>query len=200
MLESEVQSFYATKSSVNTKGPINNPQFTGTVSGITKQMVGLGNVDDTSDLAKPVSSATQTAVDLNADLNNPTFTGSLTAPTINASTALQINGTSTATLYQQRAWIMAVIPSATVNGPVTVTAQSGVATITSVNRTSTGVYAITWSPAAPNFNYIIQGNLRNTAGFVSFNGLTTTSCNLLTYNATGTLTDVNFHFMIFRTI
>ena len=95
---------------------------------------------------------------------------------------------------------MAVIPSATVNGPVTVTAQSGVATITSVNRTSAGVYAITWSPAAPNFNYIIQGNLRNTAGFVSFNGLTTSACNLLTYNATGTLTDVNFHFMIFRTI
>ena len=48
MLESEVQSLYATKSSVNTKAPINNPQFTGTVSGITKDMVGLGNVDDTS--------------------------------------------------------------------------------------------------------------------------------------------------------
>jgi hypothetical protein len=49
MLESEVQSFYATKSSVNTKAPINNPQFTGTVSGITKEMVGLGDVDNTSD-------------------------------------------------------------------------------------------------------------------------------------------------------
>ena len=58
MLESEVQSLYATKSSVNAKAPINNPQFTGTVSGITKDMVGLGNVDDTSDLSKPVSTAT----------------------------------------------------------------------------------------------------------------------------------------------
>jgi hypothetical protein len=34
-----------------------NPTFTGTVSGVTKTMVGLGNVDNTSDLDKPVSSA-----------------------------------------------------------------------------------------------------------------------------------------------
>ena len=49
MLESEVQSLYATKSSVNTKAPLNNPQFTGTVSGITKMMVGLGSADNTND-------------------------------------------------------------------------------------------------------------------------------------------------------
>ena len=165
-------------------------------------MVGLGNVDDTSDLAKPVSTATQTALDLKANLDNPTFTGTITAPTINVSTALQVDGPSIATLYQQRAWIMAVIPSATVNGSVTVTAQSGVATITSVNRTSAGAYNITWSPAAPNFHLIVQGNVRNAAGFVSFNGLTTTGCNILTYNATGSLTDITsgFHIMIFRTI
>lgn len=45
------------------KAPINNPEFTGQVSGITKTMVGLGNVDNTSDASKPVSSATQTALD-----------------------------------------------------------------------------------------------------------------------------------------
>jgi hypothetical protein len=37
--------------------PINNPTFTGTVSGITKSMVGLSNVDNTSDINKPVSTA-----------------------------------------------------------------------------------------------------------------------------------------------
>ena len=42
-LTSDVQSFYATKASVNAKAPINNPAFTGTVSGITKDMVGLGS-------------------------------------------------------------------------------------------------------------------------------------------------------------
>ena len=45
------------------KAPLASPTFTGTVSGITKAMVGLGNVDNTSDAAKPVSTATQTALD-----------------------------------------------------------------------------------------------------------------------------------------
>ena len=45
------------------KAPIASPTFTGTVSGITKAMVGLGNVDNTSDANKPISTATQTALD-----------------------------------------------------------------------------------------------------------------------------------------
>ena len=36
------------------KAPINNPTFTGTVSIITKAMANLANVDDTTDLAKPI--------------------------------------------------------------------------------------------------------------------------------------------------
>jgi hypothetical protein len=68
------------------KAPIASPTFTGLVSGITKSMVGLGNVDNTSDANKPISTATQTALDLKAtqtDLNlkaplvSPTFTGSV---------------------------------------------------------------------------------------------------------------------------
>ena len=64
--------------------PLANPTFTGTVSGITKSMVGLGNVDNTSDATKFAS---------------PTFTGTATVPTLNATTALQINGTSIASIY-----------------------------------------------------------------------------------------------------
>lgn len=52
------------------KAPINNPTFTGTVSGVTKTMVGLGNVDDTSDLNKPISTATQTALNAKEDVTN----------------------------------------------------------------------------------------------------------------------------------
>jgi hypothetical protein len=48
--------------------PLASPTFTGTVSGITKTMVGLGNVDNTSDANKPVSTAQQTALDLKANL------------------------------------------------------------------------------------------------------------------------------------
>ena len=49
------------------KAPLASPTFTGTVSGITKSMVGLGNVNNTADTAKPVSTAQQTALNLKAD-------------------------------------------------------------------------------------------------------------------------------------
>ena len=69
----------------------------GTVSGITKSMVGLGNVDNTSDASKPVSTAQQSALDLKAPLASPTFTGNAlitaTTPTTNsASGALVVTG------------------------------------------------------------------------------------------------------------
>lgn len=57
--------------------PIANPTFTGTVNGITKTMVGLGNVDNTADTAKPISTAAATALALKAPLASPTFTGTV---------------------------------------------------------------------------------------------------------------------------
>jgi hypothetical protein len=51
------------------KAPLASPAFTGTPTGITKAHVGLGNVDNTADTAKPVSSAQQTALNLKADLS-----------------------------------------------------------------------------------------------------------------------------------
>ena len=59
------------------KAPLASPTFTGTVSGITATMVGLGSVDNTADTAKPVSTAQQTALDLKANLASPTFTGTV---------------------------------------------------------------------------------------------------------------------------
>jgi hypothetical protein len=44
------------------KAPKADPTFTGTVSGVTKTHVGLGNVDNTADSAKPVSTAQATAI------------------------------------------------------------------------------------------------------------------------------------------
>jgi hypothetical protein len=49
------------------KAPLANPTFTGTVAGVTSTHVGLGNVDNTSDANKPVSTATQTALNLKLD-------------------------------------------------------------------------------------------------------------------------------------
>ena len=68
----------AIQTQINSKSPIESPTFTGTVSGITKSMVGLGNVDNTSDANKPVSTAQQTALDLKANLSGATFTGFVT--------------------------------------------------------------------------------------------------------------------------
>ena len=65
----------------NTYAPLSAPTFTGTVSGITKAMVGLGNVDNTTDANKPTSTATQAALDLKAPLANPTFTGTVSGVT-----------------------------------------------------------------------------------------------------------------------
>lgn len=61
----------------NLKANIASPTFTGTVGGITAAMVGLGNVTNTSDANKPVSTAQQTALDLKANLASPTFTGTV---------------------------------------------------------------------------------------------------------------------------
>lgn len=63
------------------KAPLASPAFTGTPTGITKTHVGLGNVDNTSDVGKPVSTAQQTALDLKANLAGPTFTGTVSGIT-----------------------------------------------------------------------------------------------------------------------
>ncbi|NDD54151.1 hypothetical protein EBZ39_09790 [bacterium] len=48
-----------------------------TLLSFTKSDIGLGNVDNTSDAGKPISTATQSALDLKAPLANPTFTGTV---------------------------------------------------------------------------------------------------------------------------
>jgi hypothetical protein len=68
----------AIQTQLDAKAPIADPTFTGTVSGISKSMVGLGNVDNTADADKPVSSATQTALDAKLSLAGGTMTGKIT--------------------------------------------------------------------------------------------------------------------------
>jgi hypothetical protein len=71
---------------MNLKAPIASPTFTGTVSGISKTMVGLGNVDNTTDLLKPISTETQTALNLKVSFTGiETMTNkTLTSPTLTA--------------------------------------------------------------------------------------------------------------------
>ncbi len=76
------------------RAPINSPSFTGNVSGITKAMVGLSSVENTSDLAKPISNATQEALD--TKVSSATFSTNIASKenSTNKSTATDLGGSS----------------------------------------------------------------------------------------------------------
>jgi len=92
---------FATTVSTNIglKANINSPTFTGTVSGITKSMVGLANVDNTTDLLKPISTVTQTALNLKANLASPTFTGTVSGITASMVGLGNVTNESKATMF-----------------------------------------------------------------------------------------------------
>jgi hypothetical protein len=119
------------------KAPLESPTFTGTVSGITKSMVGLGSVDNTSDSAKPISTATQDALDLKAPLANPTFTGTVSGVTKSMVGLSNVDNTSDAnkqisTATQQALDLKAPIDSPTFAGTVSgiTKAMVGLANVT----------------------------------------------------------------------
>lgn len=74
---------------------------TGAVT-VSASDVGLGNVNNTSDADKPISTAAQTALNLKAPLASPTFTGTPAAPTA-AATANDTQLANTAFIRAQRA-------------------------------------------------------------------------------------------------
>ena len=162
-------------------------------------MVGLDNVDNTSDLSKPISTATQTALNLKADLNNPIFAGTVIAPTINASSALQINGTSTATLYAPKPWVQCIWNG----GAMTLQGTSNVGRVTpTITRTSgqaAGAYDVTFTthPNASNYTHSIQ--VRAETGFAIgvISNVFGNSCKIRLYNASQALTDYQFSLIIF---
>jgi len=94
-IQTQLDTKLASSTAATTYAPIASPTFTGTVSGVTATHVGLGNVNNTSDANKPVSTATQTALDLKAPLASPTFTGTVAAASLTLSGDLTVNGTTT---------------------------------------------------------------------------------------------------------
>jgi len=69
------------------RAPLASPTFTGTVGGITKAMVGLGNADNTADASKPVSTAQ--AVSIATKVGQTSSTGAALIP---AGTTAQRDG------------------------------------------------------------------------------------------------------------
>ena len=115
--------------SIGLKAPIDSPTFTGTVSGISATMVGLGNVDNTSDANKPVSTAQQTALNLKANLASPTFTGTVSGISATMVGLGNVDNTSDAnkpvsTATQTALNLKANLASPTFTGTVTLPANT----------------------------------------------------------------------------
>jgi hypothetical protein len=95
----------AIQTQINAKAPTADPTFTGTVSGVTKAHVGLGDVDNTKDVDKPISGPTQTALDAKlasataattyAALAGATFAGTVTTDDLVVEGDLTVTGTTT---------------------------------------------------------------------------------------------------------
>lgn len=113
----------ASMADLDTKAPINNPTFTGTVSGVTKAMVGLANADNTSDLSKPISTATQTALNGKAAASHTHDAANITSGTLeDAQLPTRLRGTAASitdwNAVQANGWYMGLgatnAPTATI--------------------------------------------------------------------------------------
>jgi hypothetical protein len=131
----------AIQAQIDLKAPLANPTFTGTIAGITSTMVGLGNVNNTSDANKPISTATQTALDLKAPSANPTFTGTVTGVTASHVGLGSVNNTSDAdkpvsTATQTALDLKANLASPTFTGAPTLPTGTVAVTQTAGNNTT----------------------------------------------------------------
>jgi len=106
------------------KANLASPTFTGTVGGITAAMVGLGNVTNTSDANKPVSTAQQTALDLKANILDTYNLQTGTTYTLQASDAGKIVDLANASA------ITVTIPNSLAVGFNCIIAQSGAGQVT----------------------------------------------------------------------
>lgn len=176
-------------------------------SGIVKADVGLGNVDNTSDANKPVSTATQTALDLKAPLASPTFTGTVTLPSGTVTSSMILDGTivngdissSAAIDYSKLNLASSITSSDIVDGTIVnadinasaAIAQSKIANLTTDLAAKAALAGATFTGDISGTNLTLSGNL-------TVNGTTTTvsSTNLeitdpLIYIGTGNSANAN---------
>jgi hypothetical protein len=120
---------------------------------VSKSQVGLSNVDNTTDAAKPVSTAQATAIALKSNLASPTFTGVPLAPTA----AVGVNTTQIATTAYVRAAVTALVNSA----PTTLDTLNELATAlgndANFSTTLTTNLALKAPLASPTFTGTVSG-------------------------------------------
>lgn len=96
----------AKSEAITAAGTAADTKISTAVAALTSSSVGLGNVDNTSDANKPVSTATQTALDAKLGLAGGTLTGALTlsgAPTsdLHAATKQYVDGLASGINFHQ---------------------------------------------------------------------------------------------------
>jgi len=141
----------ATQTALNLKAPLASPTFTGTVSGITSTMVGLGNVNNTADESKPVSTAQASAIataksEAIAEVNALLVGAPAALNTLDELAAALGDDANFASTVTTNLAAKAPLASPTFTGTVTV-AAAGVA-FTDGTQTKAGVPSITNIPTA----------------------------------------------------
>ena len=109
---------------------------------------GLGNVDNTSDANKPVSTAQQTALDLKAPIDNPTFTGTIGGVTKSMVGLGNVDNTSDAnkpvsTAQQTALDLKAPIDNPTFTGDVSIGEDNTESFVVNSNTLFTGTFKAT---------------------------------------------------------
>lgn len=149
------------------KAPLASPTFTGTVAGITKSHVGLGNVDNTADSAKPVSTAQAAADALRALAADVAFTKSYESAqqTITSSGLLTLaHGMGVAPKVVQLFLVCQVAELNYSVGDVLSLSAAGLASGTTADR---GVSAVS---DATNITIRLGGNLNSLIAVNKLNG------------------------------
>ncbi len=163
--------------SLAAKAPINNPTFTGTVSGVTKAMVGLGNVDNTSDASKPVSTATQTA--LNGKANTSHAHGNITTDGAIGSTSGRIVMTGASGVLEANAWPSIAVTNVIATGGVSGTWQGN-----AIDVSFGGTGATTAAGARANLGLVIGTNVAAASHTQAWSTITATPTTLSGYGIT----------------
>jgi hypothetical protein len=117
--------------------------FQAGVSGITKTMVGLSNVDNTTDVGKPISTATQTALNLKANQTSLDTTNSNILALQNKTNALSYDVSSNSTTLNSK---LIVALDESTNGNTTIgDASTDSLTVKATTTFQAGVSGITKS-------------------------------------------------------
>ena len=183
---------------------IGNYALTSAITGLSTVYQAIGNYALTSAITAlssvyqtigsyALTSAITGLTSIYAKLSNPTFTGTLSAPTINASSTLQVGGTDIANIYQPAIWAYAYITYASNN--LNVAYSNGKAASINATWNSTGTYTISYStaPSQPTACFL---TLHGSIGFAQWSGMGRSQITVQTYDKTGALTSQDITIMI----